>query len=303
MEAIEMTLYIVGSINMDLSIQTERMPKKGETRLGSQFLLTPGGKGANQAVAVKKSGGNAVMVGCVGKEFGPQLKDSLSGYGVDTTYLQTISDHSSGIAFIIVEKTDNRIIVDPGANHLISKTLIDDALAGARPGDYLLTQLEIPVEVVMYALAIAKKKQMKTFLNPAPATKLPDQIIPLIDYFLPNQSEAAFYTGIHPENESSVRSCAKSLLTKGMKNVLITLGESGSWLFGEQEIRIGIYPVKVVDTTAAGDTYIGAFSAKLALGWPAEQAMDYAAKAASITLSRRGAQQSIPAEAEVMRLG
>lgn len=298
-----MTVFIVGSVNMDLSIQTDRMPNKGETCMGSQFLLTPGGKGANQAIAVKKSGANAVMVGCVGKEFGPELIVSLSGYGVDTTHLQTISSHSSGIAMIIVEKTDNRILIEPGANRLLSKTLIDQALAGARPGDFCVTQLEIPVDMVLYTLTIAKKKQMTTFLNPAPATILPDEIIPLIDYFLPNQSEAEFYTGIYPENDSSVSSCAKSLLRQGMKNVLITLGESGSWLFGEREIRMGIYPVTVVDTTAAGDTYIGAFSAKLAQGWPPEQAMDFAAKAASITLSRRGAQQAIPEEAEVMCLG
>ncbi|MFA6792242.1 MAG: ribokinase [Candidatus Izemoplasmatales bacterium] len=294
-----MTLYVIGSINMDLYIQIDKMPQIGETRLGSHFLATPGGKGANQAVAVQKSGGKAVMVGCIGGEFGQDLREAFISAGVDMQNVTMIPDISSGLAIIIIEGNNNRILIDPGANCQVTKALIDQALEAALPGDILLTQLEIPLEMVCYALECAKKKRMTTFLNPAPALALPDSVFLNVDYLLPNQTEAAFYTGIYPIQEDSIRACAFQLLKKGVKNVLITLGESGSWLFGEKEVRMGIYPINVVDTTAAGDTFIGAFAAKLASGWLEEDAMRYAAKAASITLSRQGAQKAIPTEAEV----
>jgi len=294
-----MSLFIVGSINMDLTIQTPKMPREGETLIGSDFRMSPGGKGANQAVAIKKSGGDAIMVGCIGNAFGRQLHSALAHQGVNIRFVRQVAEVSSGVAMIILEAGRNRIIIDQGANRLLSGIDVDLALSEAKPGDFLLVQLEIDTTVACHALRRAKQKRMITLLNPAPAKELPTDVFALCDYVLPNQTEAAFYSGIDPVTDQEQARCAANFLDRGAKNVLMTLGEMGSVCFGETTHQTGIYPTSVVDTTAAGDTYIGAFAAELSRHQTVPAAMDFAAAAAALAISKAGAQPSIPTEATI----
>ncbi len=295
-----MRIYIVGSLNMDLVIRAARVPQGGETILGEGFLSNPGGKGANQAVAVAKLGGEAYMVGCVGREFGADLLETLQKYGVHADHVRRETDLSSGIAVIIVADGDNRIILDTASNGRTDEALVDRAFADAKEGDYLLVQLEIGLPTVAYALKEAKKRGMITVLNPAPAAKLPQALYADCDWFVPNQTEAQFYTGIYPLDEESIRRCAEKLGRLGVKNVLITLGTDGSASVSKGVFRrVDPVPAAAVDTTAAGDTYVGAFVTRLSEGAEIETAMHFASTASALTVTRRGAQCAIPLRAEV----
>ena len=295
-----MRIYIVGSLNMDLVIRAARVPQGGETILGEGFLSNPGGKGANQAVAVAKLGGEAYMVGCVGREFGADLLETLQKYGVHADHVRRETDISSGIAVIIVADGDNRIILDTASNGRTDEALVDCAFADAKEGDYLLVQLEIGLPTVAYALKEAKKRGMITVLNPAPAAKLPQALYADCDWFVPNQTEAQFYTGIYPSDEESIRECAEKLGKLGVKNVLITLGTDGSASVSKGVFRrVDPVPAAAVDTTAAGDTYVGAFVTRLSEGAEIETAMHFASTASALTVTRRGAQCAIPLRAEV----
>ena len=293
-------IYVVGSINMDLVINAYVMPENGMTVTGGGFMTNPGGKGANQAVAIAKSGGDVRMVGCVGSEFGIQLLDTLQGYGVDVSSVDKLTDVSSGIAVIVVSEGDNRIILDAGANARVDGRLINLALEKAAERDYLVTQLEIPTSSVIAALEAGKERGMITVLNPAPAKALPDEVWANIDYFIPNQSETEFYTGIYPDSMDKAEQAAKILRGKGVKNVVITLGSLGAVAFTNDEvIKADSFKVEAVDTTAAGDTFVGAMLVALSEGNSLKYAMTYANKASSITVLRRGAQQSIPYRSEI----
>ena len=295
-----MRIYIVGSLNMDLVIRAPRVPEAGETLSGEGFMTNPGGKGANQAVAVAKLGGEAYMVGCVGREFGRELTDALRGYGVHADYVRTETDISSGIAVIVVAERDNRIILDAGSNDRTDSALVDRAFADVQAGDYLLVQLEIGLSTVAYALKEAKKRGMVTVLNPAPAARLPQELYAFCDWFMPNQTEAEFYTGIYPSDEESVRRCAEKLGQLGVKNVLITLGTDGSAAVSGGEFRrTDAVPAEAVDTTAAGDTYVGAYVTRLSEGADIDTAMRFASTASALTVTRRGAQCAIPIREEV----
>lgn len=294
-----MRIYIIGSLNMDLVIRAPRVPEAGETLSGEGFMTNPGGKGANQAVAVAKAGGEAYMVGCVGREFGKELSDALTQYGVHTDYVRAEEDVSSGIAVIVVADGDNRIILDAGSNARADEALVDRALATAQAGDYLLLQLEIPLSTVGYALKRAKERGMITVLNPAPAAKLGKAALACCDWFTPNQTEAQFYTGIFPSDEESIRACAEKLSGMGVRNVLVTLGTEGSaCVSGGTFYRTNAVPAKALDTTAAGDTYVGAFVTRLSEGADIETAMRFASTSSAITVTRRGAQCAIPVRSE-----
>ena len=285
---------------MDLVIRAARVPQGGETILGEGFLSNPGGKGANQAVAVAKLGGEAYMVGCVGREFGADLLETLQKYGVHADHVRRETDISSGIAVIIVADGDNRIILDTASNGRTDEALVDCAFADAKEGDYLLVQLEIGLPTVAYTLKEAKKRGMITVLNPAPAAKLPQALHADCDWFVPNQTEAQFYTGIYPSDEESIRECAEKLGKLGVKNVLITLGTDGSASVSKGVFRrVDPVPAAAVDTTAAGDTYVGAFVTRLSEGAEIETAMHFASTASALTVTRRGAQCAIPLRAEV----
>ena len=295
-----MKIFIVGSLNMDLVIKAPFMPENGVTITGSDFMTNSGGKGANQAAAVAKLGGNAMMVGCVGNSFGDDLIKNLKRYGVNTQYVVKKDNVSSGVAIIVIVDSDNRIILDAGANAIADEALVDKALADANEGDYLICQLEIPQKTVAYALKQAKEKGLVTVLNPAPAAKLIDGVLSYCDYFISNQSETEFYTGIYPTDEASVRKAAEKLGETGVKNVVITMGEQGSAaLVNGEFVQVKRYKVKAVDTTSAGDTYVGALIIMLSQGKNIKEAMDFASKASALAVTKNGAQQSIPYLQEV----
>lgn len=293
-------IYVAGSINMDLVIKTDIFPKKGMTVMGKDFMTNPGGKGANQAVTIAKCQNDVKMIGAVGNAFGDELLNTLNRYQVDTKYVNKMNDVSSGIAVIIINEADNRIILDSGSNSKVTTDFIKESLNGATEKDYFLAQLEIPIKTVEESIIYAKEKGMITILNPAPAATLNQEIFKYIDYFMPNQSECEFYTGIYPESLEDAKIAGEKLLALGVKNVIITLGKLGALAISNQET---IYEkakiVKAIDTTAAGDTFVGVMIAFLAKGYPMNEAMHYANIASSITIQRAGAQQAIPTFEEI----
>ena len=298
-----MSIYVVGSINMDLAIKADYMPDNGVTITGSDFFKNPGGKGANQAVASAKMNSETYMVGCVGRAFGEELIVGLNSYRVNTQHVKLLEDTSSGIAVIVIVDSDNRIILDKGANAKITKEMVDLALASAKPNDYLICQLEIPQDIIKYALEIAKTKKMITVFNPAPALSLISGILPLVDYFIVNQSECKFYSDIYPSDLKTREEAALRLKKLGIKNVIITLGLDGSCAYANgEEIYVPALVVKAIDTTAAGDTYIGTLVSSLEKGKTIKEAMKIASTASSITVTRKGAQVAIPYFDEVMKV-
>lgn len=284
-------IFIVGSINTDLVISTVRMPKKGETITGSDFFSAHGGKGANQAVAAARLGGQVVMCGCVGDDaFGQEAIVSLQQAGVDTKYIKKCKGVPTGTAIIVVEQGDNRIILEKGANACLSKKDIDQMLQEANSGDIYLTQLENPIDVIGYGLQKAKEYGLYVVLNPAPANVEIEPYLQYCDLITPNESELELFGG----NE---------VLLEKVETLLVTLGGDGFEITTKQGTKQ--YPckkVKVVDTTAAGDTLCGGMVAFLSEGKSLEEAAKFGSLAASIACTRKGAQPSIPARKEVLGL-
>lgn len=295
-----MKLFVVGSLNMDVCIRAPRLPEQGMTLLGDGFMTNPGGKGGNQAVACAKLGGEAYMVGCVGGAFGDELLSGLDACGVHTDFVVKREDVPSGAAVILVTDGDNRIILDRGANALVDRALIDRALVTASKGDFLLVQLEIGRAEAEYAVQRGRALGMTTLLNPAPAAELGAETLACCDYFLPNQTEAQFYTGIYPEDGESVKACLQALSAMGIECPCVTLGARGAaYLCGGETKLVAAYPAEAVDTTAAGDTFVGAFAVRLSEGASVGEAMKFANRAAAVAVSRRGAQCSIPFRSEL----
>ena len=296
-------IYVLGSLNMDMVAKVAYMPVNGETMSAEKFYTNCGGKGNNQAVAIAKLGGKVAMIGKVGSDAnGKVMKDNLTAYGVDTTFV-TEGDSPSGIAMILVENGDNRIILSAGANYDITEEDVDEGLSNAGKGDYLVMQLEVPLEIVSYAAQLAKKKGMTVVLNPAPAVSLPESLLCNVDIICPNESEAKILTGIEIEDEVSLALTVKNLYKMGVKQVVLTMGGNGAVVTNEFEItHIPARKVEVVDTTGAGDTFIGAMILKLAEGKTIVEAGTFASYASSITITREGAAQSIPTLGEVEKL-
>lgn len=298
-----MKIYVIGSLNIDLTISVAQLPARGMTVHGGRLIVNAGGKGANQAVACAKLGGDVSMAGCVGETFSEELFGALERYGVDARFVEKRENVSSGAAVILVEDGDNRIVLDRGANALVDEELVRRALAGAKAGDLLICQLEIPPKTVAFALRLAKEKGMTTLFNPAPATALPEGLFSDCDFVMPNQSEAEFYTGIYPRDDGSVKACAAAFARMGAENTVITLGGEGSVCASRGGIcRAAPFSVETVDTTAAGDTFIGAFAVRLLEGAPIAEAMRFASCASALTVTKRGAQQAIPTRAEAEAL-
>lgn len=296
-----MRIYVIGSLNMDLVIQTNKYPKLGETVEGFGFMTNPGGKGANQAVACARNGADTYMVGAVGTHFGLELRQALQRYGVHQDYVKDIEDISSGIALITLAEHDNAIVLDAGANAHVSNPDIDVALEQAKPNDFVLFQNEIPHDTVSYALKQAKSKQMITVVNPAPARTFNPEDFKYMDYLVLNQSETEFYTGIYPTTTKEAIKATKVLKQLGVNDVIITMGSLGSVCIDKEPLWVDAYTVNVVDTTAAGDTYIGALVARLSQQDSLPNAMQYASAAAALTITKKGAQQSIPSKEEVIQ--
>lgn len=282
-------IFIVGSLNMDLCIETPYMPKEGETITGSGFMTNGGGKGANQAAAAAKLGGNVAMCGAVGCDlFGETLIKNLSAAGADVSHIKKCNDASTGIAVIVITGGNNRIILDKGANALLTEADIDEFLKTAKEGDIYLTQLENPIDIIGYGLKQAKAKVMFTILNPAPANKDISAYFNYVDLITPNETELEIFGG------------KDALFDAGIKKIVTTLGSRGYEIADKTSAKI--YPcikVKAVDTTAAGDTLCGGLAVGLSEGMKLEEACAFGSKAASIACTRKGAQQSIPTRKEV----
>ncbi len=283
-------VFILGSLNMDMVINSKQLPEKGETIKGDGFMVNPGGKGANQAVACARLGGNVKMAGCVGTDlFGNDLINGLNEAGIDTSVIRKVST-STGVAVILLINKDNRIIIDEGANAEVNKTDVNKLLLDAETGDIFLTQLENPVPIVGYALKQAKEKGLYTILNPAPANLEVTEYLGYVDLFVPNETEFEQFSG-----DADIKVSAEKLFALGIKELVVTLGSKGYCYFDNGEVIHDACPkVEVVDTTAAGDTFCGALAAELAQGVGLKDALKFATKAASIAVTVKGAQNSIP---------
>lgn len=293
-------IYVLGSINMDMVARVPHMPVGGETLTADKYYVNPGGKGANQAVAIAKLGGKVAMIGKVGSdETGDALKNNLKAMGVDESMV-TRADVPSGIAMIIVEGGENRIILYKGANHSVTKADVDEGLKNAKPGDALVMQLEIPLETVTYAAAVAKQKGMLVLLNPAPAVPLGEELLKNVDIIAPNETETEILTGVGLDSDVHIALAVKKLYQLGVKRVIITMGSRGS-IVAEGQTITPVEPrkVKAVDTTSAGDTFVGATVLRYLDGDTLEDAARFASVASSITVTREGAAQSIPTLDEV----
>jgi len=298
-------IVVVGSANIDLIARTPRLPKPGETVTGNRFMTVPGGKGANQAVAASRLGAKVYFVGRVGNDmFGASLVESLSGSGVVLDHLGRDEESPTGTALIGVssESGENSIIVVPGANGKVTPEEVTAASATILDADAVVLSLEIPMESIKAALEIAASEGVLTVLNPAPAMPLSDEIIKLCDVLTPNEHEVAILAGDETLNPSDA---AKILIGRGAKLVVVTLGSSGAVAFDDLG---GVWPVpayvatEVVDTTAAGDCYTAGLAVALSEGARPTDAMNFAAAAASISVTRTGAQTSLPTRSEVEQL-
>ena len=291
-------VVVVGSLNMDFVVQVGKLPRPGETVLGSGFCTLPGGKGANQACAAGKLGGRARMIGRVGDDvFGAQLRDSLRAAGVDTEGVLATEATPTGVALIFVEAGgQNEIVVASGANALLTPEDVRVALEGASSGQLLL-QLESPLETVEEAAARGRARGLRVVLDPAPARPLPDTLLGNVDCLTPNESEALLLLG---RTEGAVAladapGIARALLRRGPRTVVLKLGEKGAFLDDGQEARHFPAPkVEAVDATAAGDTFNGALAVALAEGRDMPGAIAFANAAAALSVTRLGAQASIP---------
>ena len=287
---------------MDLVTICKRVPNGGETLFGDEFFQVPGGKGANQAVAISKLGTDVTMLGKVGKDsFGKDLIEAMKKSGVDTNYIE-YGEKSTGIAKIIVEENgQNRILVVAGANYEVDKNYVDRHLDIIKSCDILVAQLEIPVETVAYALAKAKEFGKMTILNPAPAKELDDEIIKNSDLIIPNESELSVITGMKTDSQEEIKEAGKKLLNLGVKDLIITLGSKGSLFFNKEVCEFhSAYKVKAIDTTAAGDSFIGGLVRELDLNIKnIGEAIEFATKVSAIAVTKKGAQTSIPTIEEV----
>lgn len=293
-------ILVIGSLNMDLSIDLAKMPVTGETILGRGIAYKAGGKGANQACAAGKLGGRVRVLGCVGQdEFGQKLVKSLSESGVETDYIKESRDLPTGTAVIYVDDNgDNSIVVIPGANMACDIEYLKEQDEQFHWCDYVVLQMEIPYEAVWYSVKRAKELGKMVILNPAPAPdEIPEEILSLVDYLTPNETEIIALNG---KSKDDIREGAEKLLSRGVSNVIATLGDRGALLvnrYGET-----FYPARKVvsvDTTAAGDCFNGAMVAALAEGQSEAEAILFANIASSIAVTRKGAQESLPIREEV----
>lgn len=294
-------VLVLGSLNMDLVTRVKATPQVGETILGNGFDQVPGGKGANQAVAIGKLGGAVAMLGRVGDDdFGAALTANLKNCGVASSAVQVAEGVPTGLAIILVnESGDNSIVVVPGANFSLQAEDLD--IDSFRGFDYCIAQLETPIETVNRAFELAKEAGVTTILNPAPAQELPGSLIAHTDLLIPNETEFFSLTGYYTECRDSILQGAGVLYEQGVQSLLITLGAKGALYLDQNGVEIEKtgHRVNAVDTTAAGDSFIGGFVTALAEGREVEEAMEFAMKVAAITVTRHGAQSALPDRKEV----
>jgi len=301
------TIVVVGSLNMDFVVQVEQLPAPGQTVLGREFQMIPGGKGANQACAAGKLGADSVnvrMVGRVGYDvFADHLKASLSAAGVDVSAVHATRAQPTGVALISVDRAgQNSIVVASGANHALAAAETEAMRPVFRGARFVLFQLESPLDTVAAALKLARAEGARTILDPAPAAPLPAELLANVDILTPNETEASVLLGLPPARvaASNAVPLARSLLQRGPKAVVLKLGDQGCFYCdSEVELFSPAFPVKPRDTTAAGDTFNAALAVALAQDREIGEALRFANAAAAISVTRMGAQASVPARAEV----
>lgn len=291
-------VVVVGSLNMDLIVRMPRFPVGGETLAGHGFATAAGGKGANQAVAAARLGATVAMVGCVGDDSnGAELRAGLLTEGIDCSAVTTVPGVATGIATILVDDAgQNAIVIAAGGNGEMTAERLAGHDALLEAADIVIAQLEVPMATVEATLTRAHALGRTVILNPAPAVgPLPESWYSLIDYLIPNESEAALLTGIAVDSPQSALQAAEKLLASGARRVLITLGSQGVFYAdSERHLHLPVEPVVAVDTTAAGDTFVGGFAAGLAEGLSLEGAIRLGQQAAALAVTRPGAQPSIP---------
>ena len=290
-------VVVIGSLNMDLVTRAPRLPRGGETLIGKSFATVSGGKGANQAVAAARLGAQVSMVGCVGSDaYGEALRGALLAERIDCQAVSTVED-SSGVALIVVDdNSQNAIVIVAGANGALTPEVIDRFDSVLQTADVIICQLEVPDATVGHALKRGRELGKTVILNPAPASRpLPADWYAAIDYLIPNESEATALSGLPVDSLNTAEAAATQLIAMGAGKVIITLGAQGS-LFADGT-RFEHFPapkVKAVDTTAAGDTFVGGFAAALAAGKSEAEAIRFGQVAAALSVTRAGAQPSIP---------
>lgn len=290
-------LAVLGSINADHILNLTTFPRPGETVIGKQYQVAFGGKGANQAVAAGRSGADISFIACVGEDdIGQRIRQQLAEDNIDVSPVTAVPGESTGVALIFVNgEGENSIGIHAGANASLTPARVQKHQQAIADANALLMQLESPLDSVLAAAQIAQQHQTKVILNPAPATKLSDELLSLIDMITPNETEAEILTGVHIESDEDAAQAAAVLHDKGISSVLITLGSRGVWLSEEgRGQRIAGFKVDAVDTIAAGDTFNGALITALLEGMAMPQAVRFAHAAAAIAVTRPGAQPSVP---------
>jgi ribokinase len=290
-------IIIIGSSGTDMVIKSKKLPAPGETILGGTFLMNPGGKGANQAVAAARLNGNVTFITKTGNDiFGAKALQLFNNENIDTRFIIKDEENPSGVALINVDDNgENCIVVASGSNATLTTNDISDEVFNTNPSDLFLMQLEIPVKTVEFSAHRAISNGNRVILNPAPARDLSDDLLGCLFLITPNETEAELLTGIKVTNSVTAEKAAMSLRETGVQNVIITMGSSGAYLLTETTSKmIPVVPVKAVDTTAAGDVFNGALAVAISEGKDIENAVNFANRAAAISVTRMGAQASAP---------
>lgn len=295
-------ICVVGSSNIDLVVKSQRLPLPGETILGGNFLMVPGGKGANQAVAAAKLGAKVYLVAKLGDDiFGTQSFNNFKKEGVNTRFVSRTAKAMSGVASIIVDKSgNNSIVATPGANHMLSASDVKKARGAIASCGAIVAQLEIPLETVESAAGMAKKFGIPFILDPAPAQKLSTKLLEMTDIIKPNETEAKILTGIEVTDKKSAHKAARKLFERGVKTVILTMGAKGFLVFSKEINEFfPVKKVKAVDSTAAGDAFIGGLAFCIAKQRPLLESVLFAESVAALSVTKVGAQPSMPTVKEV----
>lgn len=300
----KLNLVVIGSLNMDIIVEAPAFPRVGETLMGQRAQFLPGGKGANQAVAAARLGADSTLIGAVGTDvFGPELLSSLERNGVQSLAVKQVPHTATGIASILLAEGDNCIVVVPGANHQLRPEDIDRHEHLLLSADMILLQLEIPIDTVAYAIRKASSCGKPILLNPAPAQPLPEELYPLIDYMTPNRTELGILAGVDvgETDLGSLEEAMSALRSKGVRNVVTTLGADGSaYLTEDGEFgKLPGHKVPVVDTVGAGDSYNAGLAFALASGFALKEAATFASRVSALAVTKFGAQEGMPTMQEL----
>lgn len=298
-------IVVIGSCNTDMVINTERLPLPGETIIGGNFFMNAGGKGANQAVAAVRLGGNVSFIAKVGNDhFGSRSIEQYKAEGIDVEHIFVDGEQPSGVALIVVDaKGENCIAVASGANAMLCPEDIDRAMGVIERGDIVLMQLETPIDTVEYVARIAKERGKKVILNPAPAQHLPDSLLKNLFMIIANETETEYISGIKITDMESICRAADVIGERGVENIVITLGSKGAFIKENGAYhKVPAIKVKAVDATAAGDTFCAAVCVALAENKGVLDAVEFANRCASVTVTRMGAQSSLPYRGEIERI-